>query len=860
MAKKIIMAGLVLLTIGAFIRDNAHAAAVPDINVIVPNQGPASGGTEVTIIGKNFAEGAEVFFGSIAATVVIFRSASGIDCIVPGNTAGKAEVTVINPEGQSAVTDSDEGFLYKAVRTPVIIPPLVPDEGHISGNTLVTLKGANFKKGASVTFDGIQATEVKIVSDAEINCKTPEHEKGTVDVIVSHPDEEADICEQCYTYFTGCPLSEREALMELYNNTDGENWYDNINWLGDRGTECSWKGITCNEERTHIVEIRLDNNHLEGKLPAALGNLSELQVISLKTNYLSGSVPKEISNLLNLADRQSDFRGNCLWAKDSDVRDFLSSKQIGEEWEGSQRNCCVSQDMSLSVSSVHTEIGVTNENLDITLTGTGFGENASAAVFRKDENGELVGDEKEITDINLVSETELGLTLADISEPGAYSLKISAESETCELSDALVFEASEDMEKQKQKKAIIIAGSGPYSGNALWNATLTCANKAYHTLINQGYTDDTICYLNPETGIDITGDGVTDVDGDTTLENLSEAIKNWAEDADELLLYMTGHGGDNTFNLNSTTTMDILNAGELDGWLDTFQQTRDGKVILIYDSAMSGSFLPLMTPPSEKKRIFISSSSATERAWFLNDGKTSFSYVFWETLRVTGNLYSAFVNAKETMKADQTAMLDSDGNGIGNEDTDKNQIEKRMVGLGRSVRTELPHIGKVFEKETLGCGENSITLWASDIAFLNPIQRLWAIIIPPQASDDPTIPITDMPSVDLTDDNNDGTYEADYENFTQTGIYKIFIYLKDEKGDQASPVESTVIQTCKGEVNGDNSVDLRDAVIVLKLLAGTNDSLTIRPDYIDSNIEVGGDEKISLADIIYILKKVAGAE
>ncbi len=41
------------------------------------------------------------------------------------------------------------------------------------------------------------------------------------------------------------PTSERDALISLYNSTDGANWDDNSDWLGAVGTECDWYGVTC---------------------------------------------------------------------------------------------------------------------------------------------------------------------------------------------------------------------------------------------------------------------------------------------------------------------------------------------------------------------------------------------------------------------------------------------------------------------------------------------------------------------------------------------------------------------------------------------------------------------------------------
>ena len=35
------------------------------------------------------------------------------------------------------------------------------------------------------------------------------------------------------------PQIERDALVTLYNSTDGANWTDNTGWMGAAGIECS---------------------------------------------------------------------------------------------------------------------------------------------------------------------------------------------------------------------------------------------------------------------------------------------------------------------------------------------------------------------------------------------------------------------------------------------------------------------------------------------------------------------------------------------------------------------------------------------------------------------------------------------
>ena len=55
---------------------------------------------------------------------------------------------------------------------------------------------------------------------------------------------------------------ERDALVALYNSTDGVNWTDNTGWMGAAGSECSWFGETFTS--ASITVINLYSNSLSG--------------------------------------------------------------------------------------------------------------------------------------------------------------------------------------------------------------------------------------------------------------------------------------------------------------------------------------------------------------------------------------------------------------------------------------------------------------------------------------------------------------------------------------------------------------------------------------------------------------------
>ena len=125
---------------------------------------------------------------------------------------------------------------------------------------------------------------------------------------------------------TQIPYAECQALVALYNSTDGPNWYINSGWL-TTNTPCSWYGVHCSgsapqhvtqlnltwnglwgsipgtlSNLTSLYWLQLDSNMLSGSIPAQLGQLGNLSHLDLHSNYLSGSIPGQLGNLHNLRD------------------------------------------------------------------------------------------------------------------------------------------------------------------------------------------------------------------------------------------------------------------------------------------------------------------------------------------------------------------------------------------------------------------------------------------------------------------------------------------------------------------------------------------------------------------------------
>ena len=91
---------------------------------------------------------------------------------------------------------------------------------------------------------------------------------------------------------------DRAALVALYNATDGPNWTNSANWLSDRPLS-EWAGIDTDSDG-RVTGIDLWGKHLSGRIPSELGNLSNLEWLSLGFNQLSGPVPTQLGNLASL--------------------------------------------------------------------------------------------------------------------------------------------------------------------------------------------------------------------------------------------------------------------------------------------------------------------------------------------------------------------------------------------------------------------------------------------------------------------------------------------------------------------------------------------------------------------------------
>ena len=152
----------------------------PTVTKIAPDNGPARGGTEVTIAGTAFTKAKAVHFGGKPATSFKIKSATEIIAVSPPGTAGTVDIIVVG-DNPSLATASDK-FTY----TPApLVEAVSPDVGPNSGGTRVTITGVRFSGATKVDFGTKPGLDLVVVDATTIKVTSPAQTAGAVDVIVT---------------------------------------------------------------------------------------------------------------------------------------------------------------------------------------------------------------------------------------------------------------------------------------------------------------------------------------------------------------------------------------------------------------------------------------------------------------------------------------------------------------------------------------------------------------------------------------------------------------------------------------------------------------------------------------------------
>ena len=205
----------------------------PTITSISPTSGPAIGGTVVEITGTGFLAPNDplkkptVSFGAASCTVnTTLSTTTKITCTTNPGSFGVVYASVMNYDGQSVIMPS----AFTLISPPAIFS-VSPNSGPTTGSTSVTIAGANFMAGSTVTFDGLPCTGVTVVSASNITCTTSfRATNGLVPVVVTNPapDSQLGTKNNAFTYKYPANLAWRygTSTVDLSNYSFGTTTVD----------------------------------------------------------------------------------------------------------------------------------------------------------------------------------------------------------------------------------------------------------------------------------------------------------------------------------------------------------------------------------------------------------------------------------------------------------------------------------------------------------------------------------------------------------------------------------------------------------------------------------------------------------
>lgn len=158
-----------------------YVSPEPAVSRLTPDEGSFLGGKKVQVVGTNLAGATEVYFGATPAKNFKVVSSTSISVTTPVGY-GAVNVTVVTPEGTSAITPSDE---YTYTGEPPGVSGVSPKLGPAAGGNTVKISGAAFIGVTGVHFGATSAESFIVNSASSITAVAPPETAGRVEVTVT---------------------------------------------------------------------------------------------------------------------------------------------------------------------------------------------------------------------------------------------------------------------------------------------------------------------------------------------------------------------------------------------------------------------------------------------------------------------------------------------------------------------------------------------------------------------------------------------------------------------------------------------------------------------------------------------------
>lgn len=515
--------------------------------------------------------------------------------------------------------------------------------------------------------------------------------------------------------------------------------------------------------------------------------------------------------------------------------------------------------------TINATFGGTKQLVAITVTGTqtnmnvGATQNLSATARYSDSTMEtLTNVSWQSLNTEIATVETLGDGTGKVTAIAAGSTSITASFGG--IAGKMDITVGSSAAKQHYGNLILVAGGGIRATNTLRESTQYLADLVYGRFKSRLFTDNDIYYFNPKSWHDLDGDGYPDSivdDSIPTVAKFGEAITKWAKEQNSdgpLYIYLIDHGGTDQFLVFPDD--EILTANQLKGYLDTFQADTGRKVIVVIEACKSGSFTDNITQQGDTKdRIIITSTGAGDGFLYLQ-GRISFTQFFTDAIITGDSIYQAYLKSKSALTRIGSFFANAEPKIA---ETISGSAAGVCIGGCFLMAPLSPAFVEQSPNSTIAAGATP-QMFHAKLSSLEGIESVWAVVRPPDFTEPPIsadfqAPEIYLPMFSMTGPDAEEKFTGTHSPFNKNGDYQIVFYARNNKGIVGTSLLPTVITVFgaaePGDVNGDGSINLTDAVIAFQMMSG-------KLADVNKNADVNSDGRIGLPEVIYILQKVAG--
>ncbi|MGC6417080.1 MAG: IPT/TIG domain-containing protein [Bradymonadia bacterium] len=233
-----------------------------EAETLTPPASPVSGGIMVTLRGRGFIEGTEVFFGDQRVRVDSVDE-SGTTALVrcPEGEPGTVDVTVRNLNGTATIAD---GFSWYE---DLVLETVEPPFGRVAGGDIVRLVGIGLTAQSRVLFDGVEAEIVEAgLGRRSLQVRTPAREiAGNVDLSIENANGMLTLSNGfLYVDSEDGPFGVTGMAPRRLDRIGGETFYvAGRGFSGDTSVEIDGDELTCVATSANLLEC-VTQAHVQG--------------------------------------------------------------------------------------------------------------------------------------------------------------------------------------------------------------------------------------------------------------------------------------------------------------------------------------------------------------------------------------------------------------------------------------------------------------------------------------------------------------------------------------------------------------------------------------------------------------------